>query len=626
MTPTSRRSRNQAFAIIAEPSLSRGGSRSPSPSGRVSPFRGRGFNPIGSRHASPAPSPTPPQDDRVANQYREQINRNISPTRTHQASYHPEYTSNSYSTNNNNAYSNANQSVGSQASNSVFGEKIKPEPSPRTKRRNQSKLSPQLSKSLTNISSKVSNKPPPSPRRHGAFSKAPAFQQLSPITGSSPESDHKQKSKSSSSKIPRSRSQPPSRKASPSSSRAASPASKNNSRAVSRNNSRNPSRSQSPTKGTLSPTKTRNKYSNVQPKVNSFNKLKPKVPPKPHFDSEDSVSNETTKRLERKSSVLKDIGKTTSNKNNSNGSNSSTNKASASNSNNNKNSAKSEKLSNKSKINSANAKHGKKEEKSGTKSGRTEKDALMDAITKLNDSEEEEANKHETTSKASEGLPSTTTVVSSTTTTATQPLKIEAKMDLKNEIMQIKPTPMYMDEGRVLNATSVSSAINRMNDTVLNSQTLMKDHNFTKLSPAANAIISMSNEATRSKLAFDPKSATTALPTVETVNQKFGEFTQNINNNLTDGNKQSNHDLQRLDTVRNNINRMISPDHSVGLMPSPVQKSGSNGLDGRTVITKEVKPIRITVKEKPMDPDVQSGNVRMPGTVLNGISPEIRSG
>ncbi|VEN60272.1 unnamed protein product, partial [Callosobruchus maculatus] len=60
MTPSQRRNRNHAFAVIGEPS--RPGSRSTSPTGRVSPFKGHGFNPAGSRHGSPVP---PPDDARI---------------------------------------------------------------------------------------------------------------------------------------------------------------------------------------------------------------------------------------------------------------------------------------------------------------------------------------------------------------------------------------------------------------------------------------------------------------------------------------------------------------------------------------------------------------------------------
>lgn len=595
LTPTSRRNRNQSFAILAEPTLSRPGSRSPSPSGRVSPFRGRGFNPIGSRHASPIPSPTPPQEEQVG--------------------YYNTYTNNN---SNNHNYGGVKKTGAGN-----YGDSTKPARSPRSTRRNHSKLSPQLSKSLTNIGSRVSNKPPPSPRRsNGLFSKTPAFQQLSPITGSSPDSplqqqqqEHQQqqrKLKSSASKIPRSRSQPPSRKISPNTSRSVSPkntstsqensrpssrndtrnGSRNPSRNVSRNTSRNPSRSESPNKPPItSPTRAKNKYSNIQPKVNSFhNRPKPKVPLKPNLDSEDSAVDE--KRLVRKNSELKGV----KNKSNSNLSLSS-NKPSVRNNN---------KKTTNNDNNNAKVNNNKNTNKENNNHQKTNYDEIEIAETS---SEDQEIKKVDSIPKLNEILPST--VVSSTTTTATQPLKIDAE-----EILKIKPTPMYMDEGRVLSATSVSSAINRMNDTVLDTQTLMKDHNFPKLSPAATAIISMSNETNRSKLALDPKAATTTLsPTVETVEGKMKEPIQD-----------SDMDLLKA-KIKNNINKLNSTDNTVGLVSNTMQKTG-NGmegrLEGRTVIPKEVKPIRITVKEKPMDPDVQSGNVRLSGSLVNGSLPEMR--
>lgn len=605
--------------------MSRPGSRSPSPSGRVSPFRGRGFNPIGSRHASPIPSPTPPHDERT------------------------DYYGNNYSSNNNNNNNNSNYG-NSNASKVIL--------SPRTIKRKQAKLSPQLSKSLTNIGSKISIKPPPSPRRNGVFSKTTAFQQLSPITGSSPDTpelnshhqlqqqEQHERKKSSSSKIPRSRSQPPSRKPSPNTSRSVSPRntstsqensrpssrneSRNGSKNVSRNPSRNPSRSQSPNKGNpLSPTRVKNKYSNIQPKVNSFNNRsnKPKVPQKPNFDSEDSVVEDAKdhKRLDNKNSELK----RTKNRSNLSNSNLASYKTSVINRNiNNKKTNNSEQNNSKSKTNNNNN-NKNNSSRTGSKREINKKYDEIETVTETStpDHQQTSLKRTENDTKLNETFPST--VVSSTTSTVTQPLKIDAKLDLNSEeILKIKPTPMYMDEGRVLSATSVSTAINRMNDTVLDSQTLMKDHNFTKLSPAATAIISMS-ETNRSKLAFDPKTATTALPVVD-VSQKVKEILDGANktNSSTDSNlSHPNHDSGLL-KHKNNLNKMNSIDNSVGLLQNVLQETGSNGLEGRlegrTVIAKDVKPIRITVKEKPMDPEVQSGNVRLSGSIVNGSITGVR--
>lgn len=255
LTPSTKRHKNTSFAILAEPGGSRSGSRSPSPSGRVSPFRGRGFNPAGSRHVSPAPSPPPP-DKKHSPRRQSKI-----PKR--------------------------------QGSAGLFGEKIDFQTSP-----NKRKLISQKSQSLTNITQKVSKKPPPSPRRHPG--KAPAFQPLSPIVGSSPEPSQSQ----SSPKYPKCRSQPQSRFSSP----ARPEKNASRSRAGSKPVSRNCSRETSPSKVT-SPSRIPN-YRNVQAKVNSFNKPnKPKVPPKPQVltettDDSDGVNTGTLRkrRMQRRNS------------------------------------------------------------------------------------------------------------------------------------------------------------------------------------------------------------------------------------------------------------------------------------------------------------------------------------
>ncbi|KAF5304500.1 hypothetical protein FQR65_LT18863 [Abscondita terminalis] len=221
LTPTTRRHRNAAFSIIADPS-SNPGSRSPSPTGRVSPFRGRGFNPIGSRHASPIPSPPPPEDRRAAK-------RSKIPT------------------------------LSRRGSTAELNDDLPP------RHKSKTTLTRQFSKSMTNVSPRqLSQKPPPSPGRVGKYAKNP--KKLSPIVGSSPEKTPESgrlKTRSSPSKIPRSRSQPPVNRTSENSSS---------------NNSKNSSRDQSPSK-----LNTKDKYKNVKAKVNSFStpKPKPKVPPKP---------------------------------------------------------------------------------------------------------------------------------------------------------------------------------------------------------------------------------------------------------------------------------------------------------------------------------------------------------
>lgn len=83
---------------------------------------------------------------------------------------------------------------------------------------------------------------------------------------------------------------------------------------------------------------------------------------------------------------------------------------------------------------------------------------------------------------------------------------IEAVMDDFVKGAKDKITPMV--DGRVLSATSVSNAINRMNDTVLSTNTLMKEQNFAKISPAASAIISMSNAAHQAAKTYDSRNLT----------------------------------------------------------------------------------------------------------------------
>lgn len=204
--------------------------------------------------------------------------------------------------------------------------------------------------------------------------------------------------------------------------------------------------------------------------------------------------------------------------------------------------------------------------------------------------------------------PSTTTVVSTTTTTVTQPLKIEAKLELKQE----KVSPVV--DGRVLSATSVSQAMNKMNDTALQTQALMKESGLTKLSPAANAIIAMSKESTNP--ALDTKNATTALPSVEKILEKTANnASDSITNHLTStGIIPSAKMLE--EHVQNNMSKLVSPQPIIG---NSVQKSVNDRIiEARTVVARDVKPIRITVKEKPMDVEVQSGNIRF--DTSNGIT------
>ncbi|CAH0546679.1 unnamed protein product [Brassicogethes aeneus] len=616
LTPTTRHNRNQAFSIIAEPNET--GSRSSSPSGRVSPFRGRGFNPTGSRHASPAPSP-PPEDARLTP-------RNLSPRRSNNSRI---------------------PTLSRRGSNSAFGEKVSHIASPRKR-----VLNSQLSQSLSNLEKEAySNKQnPPSTILKKTFghSKPPAFQQLSPIAGSSPEPSQ---SLSSPSRIPQSRSQPGSRITSPtrpSHGAAAKPpiSSRNTSRVASRSTSRNPSRNASrnasrepsPTKNPTSPTRISVKnYRNVQAKVNSFKSAKPKVPPKPSTTSDQTDDSDVTKPLPPKRLVKKDsvkklrttsnsniLAKTASNNNlayvnnntnrNSNESNNNADKINSTivrhpdNKNKNISAKTNNSSSNNNNVNKSVANNNKISENKKTQLNKSDTDTSE--ITTHNDkSSADELKKTNTTPKLTDLLPSTTIVVSSTTTTITQPLKIDAKLD--STIKYDKPKPVSpMVDGRVLSATSVSNAMNRMNDSVLNTQTLIKDHGLSSKITAANAIVSMANEIKPTNPALDTKNATTALPTVEPTN------TKPIENNHKQVSSVGILDSKTLEKhVQNNMN-------NVGhVMGNSVKKSVNDRIkEARTVVAADVKPIQISVEGKPSDVEVQSGNVRLPVSATNGLS------
>jgi hypothetical protein len=610
LTPSARRHKNMSFAILAEPT-SAPGSRSPSPTGRVSPFRGRGFNPVGSRHASPIPSP-PPQEAYVISDSpgKSKIPR-----------------------------------LSRRGSAAAFGERVVDfQASP-----NRRKLNAQLSQSLTNIAPpKVAGRPPPSPRRQQAYNRT--FQRLSPIVGSSPEPSQSQ----SSPKLYTS-SQQQSKFSSPGRSRSfVNRPPRNSSRPASKAASRNASREPSPGKNPTSPTRIPMKsYKNVQAKVNSFSRPKPKVPPKPQVlseETEDSDAVVARRKTERRESVKRTNPKTNVNSYRNNNNSKAGNKNVAKDSNDNPVTSK----NNNNNVNSKNNTINKSVEGNLDKAGKSRdvKDAngkqagnkgsnnnnnnnggssnisnnnTAEASTKNETKDQAEPlKKSESAVKLSELLqPSTTTVVSSTTSTVTQPLKIEAKIDpAETKTDPSKPTPRSeskpmapMVDGRVLSATSVSNAMNKMNDTVINTQTLIKESGLTKLSPAASAIISMSNEAKHTNPALDTKNATTALPTVEenVAVPAVKPNGQNSNHVTSTGIVPSARVLEQ--HVQNNMSK-LSPEHKIG---NSVQKSVNDRIiEARTVVAHDVKPIRITVKEKPMDVEVQSGNIRF--DTSNGLN------
>lgn len=151
ITQGSRRHKNLSFAVIGDVGASRAGSRATSPTGRGSPFRGRGFNPAGSRHVSPTASPTPPpQDARLTaiTMSPRHGSKIPLPQLKRRGSGH-------------------------------FGERISDNEISPTKK----KISSKFSQSMSNLENdQAGGRVPPTPKRT-AYTKAPAFQKLSPIIG-----------------------------------------------------------------------------------------------------------------------------------------------------------------------------------------------------------------------------------------------------------------------------------------------------------------------------------------------------------------------------------------------------------------------------------------------------------
>lgn len=477
--------------------------------------------------------------------------------------------------------------------------------------------------------------------------------------GSSPEPSQ---SMSSPSRIPKSRSTPPSRKQSPSRNTSMSskpplskPISRNPSRSQSRNQSRvqsrNTSREPSPTKNPVSPTRSSiQKYKNVQAKVNTFNK--PKVLPKPQVLSEQSEDSDSfrnvkyKKPLNRKESVNKLrtnnsksslLSKSDNYINNNYSSTSDSNTSVVTKhftkniiesvgNNSNKTTDSNSKVNNNSiNVCQSNQNNSKDQSNLITNSGtpkasnnnnnlnKTDKinDNKVAAVSNLNENRTSETtNTDERKTTDLEMTPSATTVVSSTTTTATQPLKIETNLPPQSKQYEKSVSPMV--DGRVLSATSVSNAINKMNDTVLDTQTLIKDHGFSKLTPSMNA----GNEVVKTinNPALDTKNATTALPQVEPILRTLDDKITNNNHTNHIGHVMSSKALEM--EVQKNLNKLISPENSLINNKLPNDKT----KEARTVIASDVQPIRINVREKPSEIEVQSGNIRMPSSVSNGLS------
>lgn len=486
---------------------------------------------------------------------------------------------------------------------------------------------------------KVSYRQQMSPKRGGVgYSRPPAFQQLSPIIGSSPEPEQ---AKSQSSRIPRSQSTPPSRHESPA--RRPSPMNRHPPRAQTRNSSRNTSRETSPSKMVTSPTRAPLKsYRNVQAKVNCFNKPKPKVPPKPEVlnaanETKTNLVSKTVDESKYKSSqktqlLRKDsenkIGntpRTVTTKNTKNGnisvssSSNSLNKTINSNGNNmqNQKSVKSTAESNRNSPEKSLRNHdGVNANTMSPQKGITmsPQKAMNNKQVFDNNGNENSMKKSESMNKLNDGASST--VVSCTTNTAAQPLKIDAKLD--EHVKSTRGMAPIVD-GRILSATSVSNAMNKMNDTVLSTNTVIKEHNHSKLSPAASAIISLSNPANNNQT-HDSQNYSTRESVEAVLKYKSGNGDGTKNEQPGSIKRPNNTETNKMDHAVNHVNK-FAVDHTPHADINAMQRSINDKiLDARTVVAADVKPLKITVREKPVNAEVQSGNVRINHVTANGVS------
>ncbi|XP_048519106.1 serine/arginine repetitive matrix protein 1-like [Dendroctonus ponderosae] len=609
---TTRRFKHPSFAIIGEAASSSPNSRSSSPTGRVSPFRGRGFNAAGSRHVSPSASPIPPEDPRT---------RSPSPTKT---------------------ASSKIPKPRKSSTAAVFGEKVN--------HVEFQGLSRQGSQSLSSLEERQTRgKPPPSPRKKLTG----AFKQLSPIQGSSPEPSQSQ---SSPSRIPtKSQSTPPSRYASPT----REPKAKRSRSRPSVAKSRDPSPLASPTKA--------NRYQHVQSKINTFNR--PRPPAKPQLSSDVSEDSGSPKKkvqprrnsFNRTPSRPNLLPKTYMGKPSSYTSDSSDAvdvrtppvkppaakppAAAAAN----KVLPAPNASSSPSKSKAPPRAKGPKGADRPAKTGNNRRPSKASPA-ETSGAEDQSSRKAPPSADLEDGgAPSALGVVSSTTSTVATPLKIETP-----KLGRGKPMSPMID-GRVLSATSVSHAINKMNDTVLNTQTLIKDSGLPTRLPAASAIIALKSDSSakevedsgKSSINSKPEATTiapkeTSTPTTTTTAANEEEAATNPTCNSAQpakvpdypqskpmNNNHSNHvttiglgNAKAIEReVQNNMNRLLgSMESSLDGVPASKMSVNDRIREARTVIAADVKPIRITVREKPSDVDVQSGNVGPHFGIANGVN------
>lgn len=220
---------------------------------------------------------------------------------------------------------------------------------------------------------------------------------------------------------------------------------------------------------------------------------------------------------------------------------------------------------------------------------------------------------------------STATIVPVTAATVTKPLKIDANLERKDLPKGISP----MVDGRILSATSVSNAINKMNDTVLDTKTLMRESGLSKLSPAANAIISMSRENNPKLKKTDKESLENKPNQIKLEKQNSADSNKVTPNNTSAHNgtppdRIGNHvttiglmDVKTMERqVQNNMSKLIGSEKPIGDTTSNMVNKKI--AEKKNVITSDVRPIQILVKEKPSDEDVESGNMRVPYSATNG--------
>ncbi|KAJ8979096.1 hypothetical protein NQ317_019625 [Molorchus minor] len=586
--PEPYRQKDKAFAIIGEVDQSRPSSRSPSPTGRVSPF------PFGERIYHGDSSPT-----------RDTLNN-------------------------------------------------------------------KHSQSLTNLNSKNSSqRPPPSPRKN--VNRTLAFQKLSPIAGSSPEPSQ---SMSSPSRIPKSRSTPPTRRNSPTRHVGNKPPpARNTSRAVSRSNStsRSQSRSQSTTRDEipLSPTRASNKYKNSEdsditrnvankPSLSrreSVNKIRTnsKLPRAEIHNSNNSINKINTVTINTTTTTTTHTTPTTTtttgnNSDSSSSINSKHNNIGAKINTSNKPSYNTEaKTVNGHVEESGNKGSPQKESNSPPRSPQKEnKNSHSHSIGHSAVNGKSNNNESRSSSPIKKPAKENDAVIDSQASHGIKEVKNGNKEDYSRragspvKFAGMAPsTTAVIDQRRYrqwsmegfLSATSVSNAMNRMNDTVLNTKTLMNDHSFSRMSASTNPITSIANNTTRvTNPALDTKNATTALPKVDPIPSRSDNKVtpmdvtvtgynrngrdNNYANHITHGGVVSAKALEM--EVQKNMGKLITPEH---IKNNSMEKSINERIrEARTMVASDVKPIRITVREKPSDAEVQSGNVRLPVSVSNGVN------